>query len=100
MRYDTSIFFVSGSDKEYDPDSGEWKNGEPVKTKKYANVTHMGAERQQAVFGDVKANRYVIRLQRAYTESFDYVEIDGKPYHVDTDRLPSDKQSLVVIRNG
>ena len=63
-------------------------------------MTHMSAERQQKVFGDVKANRYIIRLQREYIDSYDYIEMDGKNYTVDTERFPSDKQSLVVIQNG
>lgn len=100
MRYDKPVYFVKVSQKQYDPDSGEWKNGEPVKTKKYANVTHMGAERQQAVFGDVRSNRLVVRLQRAYTEPYDFIELNGKRCTVDTERCPSDKQSLVVMENG
>ena len=63
-------------------------------------MTHMSAECQQKVFGDVKANRYIIRLQREYIDSYDYIEMDGKNYTVDTERFPSDKQSLVVIQNG
>lgn len=100
MRYDTPIYFVKTTGKVYDPEEGKWTQGESVSTKKYANVTHMGAERQQAVFGDVKANRFVVRLQRVYVESYDYIEIDGKAYHMDTERLPSDTQSLVVIQDG
>ena len=100
MRYDTPIFFVKETDKHYDPEAGEWIQGELVRTKKYANVTHMGAERQQAVLGDVKANRLVVRLQRAYRDAYDFIEISGKAYHMDTERLPSDTHSLVVMQNG
>lgn len=100
MRYDTPLFFVQNNEKQYDPDTGEWSKGEPLKTKRWANVTHMGAERQQAVFGDVKANRFILRLQRVFTESYDSIEMNGKTYTVDTERCPGDKQSLVVIQNG
>lgn len=100
MRYATPIFFVSEGKKQYDPDSGSWLDGEIVKVQKRANVTHMGAERQKVVFGDVKLNRYVVRLQRAHTNSYDYIEIAGEKFTVDTERCPSDKRSLVVIRNG
>ena len=100
MRYDTPIFFVKETDKHYDPEVGEWIQGEPVRTKKYANVTHMGVERQQAVFGDVKANRLVIRLQRPFTGVYDFIEIGEKVYHTDTERLPSDTQSLGVMQSG
>jgi len=100
MRHDTLIYFIKQTDKHYDPEAGAWVQGEKVRISKRANVTHMGAERQQAVFGDVKASRLVVRLQRAYTSAFDYIEIDGKTYHVDSEKLPSDTQSLVVVQNG
>lgn len=99
MRYDTPVIFVKENEKHYDPDSGMWIGDETVRIKKYANVTHMGAERQQAVFGDVKANRYIVRLQRAYTDDYDYIELNGKRCTVDTERCPNNKQSLVVIQN-
>lgn len=100
MRYDTPIFFVKKTDKCYDPEAGEWIQGVTVRVKKYANITHMGAERQQAMFGDVKANRLVVRLQRVYSEAYDLIEICGKAYHTDTERLPGGTQSLVVMQNG
>ena len=99
MRYGTPVIFVKENEKHYDPDSGEIKS-ETVRVKKYANVTHMSAERQQAVFGDVRSNRLIVRLQRAYRSAYDYVELNGKRCTVDTERCPSDKQSLVVIQNA
>lgn len=100
MRYGTPLFFVKNTDKHYDPDAGEWIQGERIKTKRRANVTHMSAERQQAVFGDVRPDRFVVRLQRVYTEDYDFIEMDGKTYTVDTERCPSNKQSLVVSEDG
>ena len=100
MRYDRPVFFVKEGKKQYDPDLGIWNKGEGVRTKRYANITHMGAQRQQAVFGDVKSNRHIVRLQRAYTQSYDFIEIDGIAYIVDTERCPCDKQSLVVMEDG
>ncbi len=100
MRYDTPLFFVKEGKKLYDPDVGAWVKGESVRTKKYGNITHMSAERQRVVFGDVKSDRYVIRLQRVYTRAYDFIEIDGKAYTVDMERCPSSKQSLVVTGNS
>ncbi len=100
MRYNIPLFFVKEGRKQYDPDLGIWTTGESVRTKKYGNITHMSAERQRAVFGDVKSDRYVVRLQRAYTKAYDFIEIDGKVYTVDTERCQSSKQSLVVTENG
>lgn len=100
MRYDRPLFFVKTEEKRYDPDSGVWSEGRNIRTKRYANVTHMSAERQQVIYGDVRSDRYIVRLQRAYTKAYDYIEIDGKAYTVDTERCPGSKQSLVVIENG
>ena len=66
MRYDTPLLFVKSGSKVYDPDTGKWEKGSDVRIKKYANVTHMSAECQQKVFGDVKSNRYIIRFLRLH----------------------------------
>lgn len=100
MRYDKPIVFVKKIKKQYDPDSGEWSNEKDIRVKRYANITHMGADRQQAVFGDVRSDRYVVRLQRAYVEDYDFIEMCGNQHFVCTDRCPGDKKSLVVMRNG
>ena len=100
MRYNTPIIFVKSGRKEYDPDNGIWNEEKSIREKKYANVTHMNSERQKAVFGDVKPNRYAIRLQRAFDRPYDYIEMEGKAYTVDTDRYPTDRCSFVVTENG
>lgn len=100
MRYDKPIFFVDEMPKVYDPDLGNWSKAEQTKTKVWANVTHMSAERQQKIFGDVCSERFVLRLQRPYLSSYKYIEMNGKCYYVDTERCPGDKESLVVIENG
>ncbi len=100
MRYSTPVFFVKEGKKQYDPDTGVWSSEENVRTRKYANITHMGEDRQQAVYGDVKSDRSVVRLHRAYTKEYDYIEINGEKYTVDMERCPSDRKSLVVIKNG
>ena len=99
MRYDTPVFFVKEPDKHYDPVAGEWIQGEPVRTKKYANVTHMGAERQQAVFGDYKKQRKVVRLLHPYMKQWDYLYLDGDPntkYQFASNTALRQKQSLIV----
>lgn len=99
MRYDKPIYFVKESGRHYDPDSGEWQMDEPVKAMRRANITHMSAERQRAIFGDVRSDRSIVRLQRPFIEPYDFIEINGKAHSVDTERCPSNKQSLVVIAN-
>lgn len=98
MRFNIPLFFVKEATKQYDPDSGLWIAGESIRTKKYGNMTHMSAERQRAVFGDVKSDRYIIRLQRAYTKAYDYIEVGRNRYIVDVERCPHSKQSLMVTK--
>lgn len=100
MRYSTPVFFVKEGKKQYDPDTGVWSSEENVRTRKYANITHIGVERQKAVYGDVKSDRIVVRLQRSYAKEYDHIEISGEKYIIDTERCPSDRKSLVVIKNG
>ena len=100
MRYGTPVVFVKENEKHYDPDYGERSKSETIRVNKYANLKQMIAERQQTVFGDVRPNRFIVRLQRSYKASYDYVELNGKRCTVDTERCPSDKQSLVVVQNG
>jgi hypothetical protein len=100
VRYDTPVFFVTNGTKTYDPDKGSWSLSNPSESKQWANITNMGAQRQQEVFGDVKSLRRVIRLQRAYMSKYDYIRIGNNKFHIDTEHLPIDKQSLVVIQDG
>ena len=100
MRYSTPVFFIESGDKQYDPDSGTWIKGNDIRAKKYANVTHMEVERQQVAFGDVRSDRYVVRLQRPYERAYDHIEIGGKKYVVDIERCPGNKRSMVVVEDG
>jgi hypothetical protein len=99
MRYDTKVYFVSEK-KAYDPDTGVWSDASNAKVLRRANVTDMGAQVQQAVFGDVKPTRKVVRLQHAHGDAYDYIQIGADRYYPDTEHYPSARQTLVVIRDG
>ena len=100
MRYNTPVIFVRSGEKQYDPDSGEWIKGKDIKDKKYANLTHMSAERQRTVFGDVKSDRRVIRLQRAYPYQYDHIEINGERYELEKALDAAVGQSMAVVKYG
>ncbi|MDT2674297.1 hypothetical protein [Enterococcus dongliensis] len=98
MRYDTSITFIKDStDSHYDPDLGEWVDGEAKRTGTVANVTDLGTERSVKVFGDVREGAKVIRTMPLFSlPEFDHIEIDGKTFKETTARNPSGRHSLIV----
>ena len=100
MRYDTPIQFVSDGSKVYDPDTGTWNQSGTIRVKRMANVTHTSAQRQQAVFGDVKATRYTVRLQRPYTAKYTFIQIGTNKYYPEMERLPADTESITVVKHG
>lgn len=96
MRYDTPIFFQLIKQSEYDPKSGDYADGEPIETKVYANVTDTATETKQLVYGDIKRNSKVVRLQQQYKETFNRIRIGDVQYGVDYERRLRVKQVFVV----
>lgn len=98
MRYTDEITFVKeSSESHYDPESGEWINGEPVQTSALANVTDLGTDRSVKVFGDIRQGAKVIRTMPLFSlPEFDHIEIDGKTFKETTARNPSGRHSLIV----
>lgn len=96
MRYDKLITFVK-LESRYDADAGEYIET-TTEVQKRANITETGAERQQVEYGNVRSDRYTIRLQRAYTEDFDRILIDGVPYVASRTVRPSDRHTIEVER--
>ena len=98
MRYDTSVTFIKDStDSHYDPDIGEWVDGEAKRTGTVANVTDLGTNRSVALFGDIKQGAVIVRTQPLFSlPEFDTIEIEGKTYKDITLRVPSGRNSLIV----
>lgn len=98
MRYTDEITFVKeSSESHYDPESGEWIEDEPERTKRLANVTDMGTDRSVKVFGDIREGAKVIRTMPLFSvPEFDVVEIEGKTYKESTVRNPLGRNSLIV----
>jgi hypothetical protein len=98
LRYDTSITFIKDStDSHYDPELGEWVDGEAKRTGTVANVTDLGTERSVKVFGDVREGAKVIRTMPLFSlPEFGHIEIDGKTFKETTARNPSGRHSLIV----
>lgn len=98
MRYDKEIVFVEKSNESYyDPDLGEYVQGENKETGTSANVTDLGTERSVKIFGDVKQGAKVIRTLPLFAiPKFDYIRFDGKTWQVVTHREPQERNSFIV----
>lgn len=82
MRFSNRITFVKEDDRYYDPEQGQYVETEPVKTKVPCKLSALGTERTLQVFGEINRKMEVARLQRPYTDDFDYVEINEQKYNV------------------
>ena len=79
MRFDSLVNFITTTEPIRLP-NGDYSDPVEVKLPVWANVSDLGEERVALIFGDVKQKAKVVRLQNQYTESFDFIEIDGDKY--------------------
>ena len=96
MRYDTPIYFQLIRQGIYDPKTGDYADSDPAETKEYADVTDTSTDTKQILYGDIKRNSKVIRLQQHYTKTYNRIRIGEKQYIVDFERKLRTKQILVV----
>lgn len=98
MRYADEITFVkSGTGSHYDPDLGEWVEDEPTRTPTTANVTDLGTNRSVTLFGSIKQGAKVVMTQPLFVlPKWDNIEIDGKSYQLITERVPLERNTLIV----
>lgn len=98
MRYTDEITFVKVSEEShYDPESGEWVEGEPERTSTLGNVTDLGTDRVVTIFGDITEEAKVIRTMPLFcVPVFDFIEFEGKTYKEATKRNPLGRNSLIV----
>jgi hypothetical protein len=83
MRYDHYVYFCTDGKSEYDPDTGDYTNTEPVKVKRPASISPTSDEKIQIIYGQMVQGSLTVQLQNQYNDPFDYILIDGKKYHVD-----------------
>jgi hypothetical protein len=98
LRYTDEITFVENSEgSHYDPDLGEWVDDEPTRTATDANVTDLGTNRSVTLFGSIKQGAKVIRTQPLFViPKWDTIEIEGKSYQLTTERVPLERNTLIV----
>lgn len=78
MRFDKRVTFVSETDGYYNPEKGDWIPGEPDGKTLPCNVSKLGIERTNQIFGQIDKVMSVIRLQRPYYKDFEYLYLGDK----------------------
>lgn len=97
MRYDTPIFFQRTEPGAYNHQTGNYDEDVIVEVKRYADVTDSTTNTLLLVYGAVKQGSKTVRLQRAYTDPFDYIRIGEKRYRIDKSRTISKNAQTFVV---
>lgn len=82
MRFSDRITFVNIEESYYDPTKNGYVEGEEIRTTKPCNLSTLGLNRTQELFGNLDTRITVARLQRPYLNEFDHVLINEKKYTV------------------
>lgn len=82
MRFNKRITFVTIGASYYDPALGEYVESAPTEVTKPCNLSTLGINRTNELFGQIDRVITVARLQQPYTAPFDYVLIGGQKYNV------------------
>lgn len=82
MRFDKRITFVKETESYYDPVLGEYIEGVPIEDTLPCNLSKLGIERTNELFGQLDKVITVARLQRPYLKEFDYVMINEQKYNM------------------
>src|SRR5699024_7831905 len=82
LIFSDRITFVNIEESYYDPTKNGYVEGEEIRTTKPCNLSTLGLNRTQELFGNLDTRVTVARLQRPYMSDFDYVLIKGKKYNI------------------
>jgi len=77
MRFNQRITFVKDGDSYYDPNIGNYVEGEKEYDIVPCNISSLKVDRTKELFGELDTDIQVARLQRPYTKAFDYIQING-----------------------
>lgn len=98
MRQETKIYFVKNGDRVFNYETGNEEIIGQTRTVAYALVSDTSTERQMVLYGATKRGALTIRLNQRYLNDFDYIEIDGNRYEVQSERKLRHKQTFEVYR--
>lgn len=95
MRFDQQVIFVTEGEEVYDPATGDYYVFDSEERLLWANVSHLGIERRETIYGAAREDSLVMRF-RYRLPSFDHIIYQGRKYGVDTENRFRNKTVLVV----
>lgn len=96
MRFDVPVYFQRIQPGEYEESSGDYGPDGVSEDMRYGNVTDVGTDTLNLVYGEIRQGCKVIRLQTYYDKVFDRIRIGERVYRVDLSRRLRVKQVLIV----
>lgn len=98
MRLNSEVKFYDQTKQHYNPDTSQYEGGETLVATVMANVTDIGTNRSNELFGKLDANSKVVRMIEPVKFVWSYLTIDDDPTHYvqQTDRRPLKNATLIV----
>ncbi|MDN6397676.1 MAG: hypothetical protein L0J75_01415 [Alkalibacterium sp.] len=97
MRAADRVYFVTEGEEVFDPSTGDYIVGEPIRDLQWANVSDTGTERMTLLFGSIQQGAKTIRLNNLYKKQFDWIEFEGKKYKVQLSRKYQRRNVFEVV---
>lgn len=84
MRFDKRIHFVTESPGGYNPATGDYDEKTETTVTKACNLSPLGVTRTNELFGQIDTKITVARLQRPYSDKFDFIRLgtNSQPYDI------------------
>lgn len=96
MRFDTPIYFQYIQTGEYNESTGNYDDDTLIETQQMASVMDTSTENMKLIYGDIRQGSLTLTIQNQYDETFNYIRVGQKRYHVDRSRRLRTKQTYIV----
>lgn len=96
MRFDTPIYFQYIQTGEYNESTGNYDDDTLIETQQMAAVMDTSTENMKLIYGDIRQGSLTLTIQNHYDETFNYIRVGQKRYHVDRSRRLHTKQTYIV----
>lgn len=97
MRLNQKVLFVTESNEKFNPETGDYMESNTTYDIQWANVSDVGEERMNLVYGGIKQSAKTIRFNKDYAEPFDYIRIDGVDYKLMLSKLNRGHRVFEVV---